>query len=411
MRRSLLAALAAALLLPASVLAYTSPTWNLNGTYTIDFTCTANCSGDYIHSMNITFTSDTTGQVSGTGHYVADPDFITWTVTGQVTGWNVHLDVLYTNYLAGYTVAMDGKINQQGGMSGTAVDTLSQVIPGALNEVFSWVTTTGSVGLFSPSCEYGTYPLATLVWSGFAPGNGGVVTTTPLDATRDYFVEASGTYFAGGNGLFDIEADAEYSQDAVQRAAGAAWTDSVRNYESFGEDLTELYIDGAAVEWGAYNASHRYTLDVTPTGVPLDISANIYDLPYAYGNNTGGLCVAVYERVEFTGFFAPVDNLPTLNLVKAGSAIPVKFSLGGDWGLDVFAAGYPKSQTIPCDSTDPVDGIESTVNAGGSSLTYDPVTDQYVYVWKTDKSWATTCRQLVVRLADGTNHYANFKFK
>jgi len=44
--------------------------------------------------------------------------------------------------------------------------------------------------------------------------------------------------------------------------------------------------------------------------------------------------------INFSGFFQPVDNLPTLNLVKAGSAIPVKFSLGGNKALSIFAAGY-----------------------------------------------------------------------
>ena len=35
----------------------------------------------------------------------------------------------------------------------------------------------------------------------------------------------------------------------------------------------------------------------------------------------------------FDGFFSPVDNLPTINVVKAGNAVPVRFSLGGDYGL------------------------------------------------------------------------------
>src|SRR6185436_4110875 len=39
---------------------------------------------------------------------------------------------------------------------------------------------------------------------------------------------------------------------------------------------------------------------------------------------------------SFTGFYQPVDNLPTLNIVNAGKAIPVKFSLGGFQGLDIF---------------------------------------------------------------------------
>jgi hypothetical protein len=113
---------------------------------------------------------------------------------------------------------------------------------------------------------------------------------------------------------------------------------------------------------------------------------------------------------NFTGFFQPVDNLPTLNHVKAGSAIPVKFSLHGNQGLGIFAAGYPVSRVIYCDGSAPLDDIE-TVTAGNSSLTYDPGSDQYIYVWKTEKSWAGQCRQLNVKLADGTEHFANLKFK
>jgi hypothetical protein len=112
---------------------------------------------------------------------------------------------------------------------------------------------------------------------------------------------------------------------------------------------------------------------------------------------------------EWTGFFKPVDNLPTFNQVKAGSAIPVKFSLNGNMGLNIFAPGYPLSQKIACDSAAPLDAGEQTVPAGGSGLTFDSSANQYIYVWKTDKSW-TGCRQLAVKLNDGTTHYANFKF-
>ncbi len=100
-----------------------------------------------------------------------------------------------------------------------------------------------------------------------------------------------------------------------------------------------------------------------------------------------------------------------LNQMKAGAAVPVKFSLGGNQGLSIFAAGYPKSQVIACGATADVDGIEQTVNAGGSSMTYDPSTDAYDYVWKTDKAWVGTCRQLVLAFADGSVQRADFKFK
>ena len=36
---------------------------------------------------------------------------------------------------------------------------------------------------------------------------------------------------------------------------------------------------------------------------------------------------------------------------------------------------------------------------------------QDVYVWKTNKAWAQTCRLLPIRLRDGTDHVALFKFQ
>jgi hypothetical protein len=114
---------------------------------------------------------------------------------------------------------------------------------------------------------------------------------------------------------------------------------------------------------------------------------------------------------NFVGFFQPVDNLPTLNVASAGSSIPVKFSLGGNQGLAIFAAGYPASSPIQCDANDPGATIEETVNAGESSVSYDPNTDHYTYVWKTDRAWKGTCRMLVVRLTDDSQHLAKFRFK
>ena len=37
-----------------------------------------------------------------------------------------------------------------------------------------------------------------------------------------------------------------------------------------------------------------------------------------------------------------------MNQVKAGSSIPVKFSLSGNQGLGILAAGYPASQRVDC---------------------------------------------------------------
>jgi len=124
------------------------------------------------------------------------------------------------------------------------------------------------------------------------------------------------------------------------------------------------------------------------------------------------LVTTISASYRFDGFFAPIDNEPALNLGNAGKSIPVKFSLNGDAGLDIFAGGSPSSRLVACDSGAPIDLIEEeTTTAGGSTLQYNASTGMYSYVWKTDKAWVGTCRQLTVKLTDGSVHTASFKFK
>jgi hypothetical protein len=116
---------------------------------------------------------------------------------------------------------------------------------------------------------------------------------------------------------------------------------------------------------------------------------------------------------NFSGFFSPVNN-PTdpepVNGVKAGQSVPVKFSLGGDQGLDVLAEDYPKLEFTQCDPGDEVDPVEETSTAN-NGLTYDALTDTYTYVWKTSKNWQGKCGTLTVKLDDGSEHTADFQFK
>jgi len=112
----------------------------------------------------------------------------------------------------------------------------------------------------------------------------------------------------------------------------------------------------------------------------------------------------------FDGFFSPIRNGGTLNRVKAGSAVPVKFSLGGDRGLEIFAAGNPRSVSVACDGSQP-GAPEATVTPGSSSLSYAAGSDRYTYVWKTNKAWAGTCRKLEITFVDGSTHEALFDFR
>jgi hypothetical protein len=145
-------------------------------------------------------------------------------------------------------------------------------------------------------------------------------------------------------------------------------------------------------------------------------------------NNTATSHFNVIVSYSWTGFYQPIDAAPNnsngkdssfiaapspngsiYNKVKAGATVPVKFSLGGNQGLSIFAAGYPTTKDITCSGTAPSDALEE-VTSNPSGLKYDATSGQYVYSWKTTSSWAGSCRELVVKLADGSYHYAFFQF-
>jgi arabinogalactan endo-1,4-beta-galactosidase len=120
---------------------------------------------------------------------------------------------------------------------------------------------------------------------------------------------------------------------------------------------------------------------------------------------TGGV------RYPFSGFQAPVVNLPTVNSENAGQAIPVKFSLGGDQGLAVIVSGYPTVTRVDCKSHAPIGTAIKSDTADNSGVAYDPSSNTYTYVWKTDRKMADTCQMLTVLLMDGSDHLAYFRFK
>jgi hypothetical protein len=141
------------------------------------------------------------------------------------------------------------------------------------------------------------------------------------------------------------------------------------------------------------------------------VSVTGYDLA---GRSTTVTCS--YSVIyDWAGFFQPVNN-PTdpapWNSAKAGQTIPVKFNLGGNQGAGILLTGYPRVVSVACpNSATTVDAIDTyTSTAGGSVLTYDETAQQYVYAWKTDKTWAGKCMQFQLGLNDGTPHTFNVQF-
>ncbi|HWS87088.1 MAG TPA: PxKF domain-containing protein [Pyrinomonadaceae bacterium] len=159
------------------------------------------------------------------------------------------------------------------------------------------------------------------------------------------------------------------------------------------------------------NCSGTVTIAYThPSGTVFNVGPTTVTVTAtdAVGNQTTGT-FTVTVLYNFTGFFSPVDNPPVLNQVKGGQTVPMKFSLSGNKGLGILAAGFPASQQVGCADNVPINDMEETETPGASTLTYTP--DIYQYNWKTEKSWAGTCRVLTVKLNDGSTHTANFKFK
>lgn len=123
---------------------------------------------------------------------------------------------------------------------------------------------------------------------------------------------------------------------------------------------------------------------------------------------------------NWNGFYQPIDNNGVWNSVKAGSAIPVKFSLDGapvpnsntGQGLDVLSTAKPPTfVAVTCPSTGAVADVVEETTTSTAGLKWDGVADQYVYVWKTTTAMAGKCGRFELTLKDGTAaKTANFQF-
>jgi hypothetical protein len=222
------------------------------------------------------------------------------------------------------------------------------------------------------------------------------------------------------NQIAAVEALTFNSAPSITGASVSVTQNSSSNVQIASVDDAEDGSSGPTVSVTSANPSNGVTVsNIVNTGgvVTADISAStvgsasftLTATDSAGATATSTLNVTVVYN--FGGFVQPVDNMPLLNVATAGSSIPVKFSLSGNQGLGIFAAGYPASSPIACDANEPGSVIEETASAGASTLSYNAIADQYSYVWKTNKAWKGTCRMLVVRFIDGTDHYAKFRFK
>lgn len=147
--------------------------------------------------------------------------------------------------------------------------------------------------------------------------------------------------------------------------------------------------------------------NVSCTATPLDTStlgAHTFRVDARDSSRNAASASRNYSvAYAFAGFFAPLAPEPTISTVKAGDDLPVKLSLNGYQGLDIFASAPAWKPGCPSSSPDS--------SSASGSLSYNSGADRYVFLARTQRSWAGSCKQLVLPLRDGTVHRASVRFR
>jgi hypothetical protein len=128
-----------------------------------------------------------------------------------------------------------------------------------------------------------------------------------------------------------------------------------------------------------------------------------------YNVETAGWTLTV--KATATGFYAPVDMGDTLNVVKGGSTVPLKFEVfatQNEWTNPAVVRDFAV-EAVACSAIDPaaVDSVEFTTT-GGTSLRYDPDEGQFIQNWKTP-STTGRCYAVTLRLVEDTELVAFFR--
>jgi PKD repeat protein len=252
-------------------------------------------------------------------------------------------------------------------------------------------------------------------------------------------VSPTHTYTDEGTGSYTVTLTVQDGEGGSHQATAAVAITNTNPVVNAGSDVAipqaqAFTLTASFVDAGAQDDPWAYTVDwgdgtplvtgstatqgaLTPAPSHQYQQAGIRTVTVAVTDEDGGAgsaAIQVQAHYPFAGFFPPVDQPEVaVNRAKAGSGIPIKFSLQGDRGLGIFRTDtpYPNPRFVhhSCNPDEPQDPIESTTTSP-AGLTYDATTDTYTYVWKTDKGWAGRCGTFHLGLLDGSDHQAEFQF-
>ena len=161
-------------------------------------------------------------------------------------------------------------------------------------------------------------------------------------------------------------------------------------------------------EDGTFNGTVEYiTVTIPPGTLPAGSLVVCVRAGDTRGQEGYPACDALTTTLFAYDFRAFFQLAPAVNQVAATStAIPLRFTLHGDYGMDVFAPGFPRMAEASCESWqrsgEPV--------ALTGLFTYRPETDRYQFSVRIDPAWRGTCRLVEIGLDDGTVRTAYFAF-
>lgn len=154
-----------------------------------------------------------------------------------------------------------------------------------------------------------------------------------------------------------------------------------------------------------YNTDLKSTGQVSSLYAPDQYRSADHD-PVVVGLNLVAPSVGPYT---WGGFLAPTLTLPTLTTASAGFTANVRFSLSGNMGLGILKPGSPLMRPVNCTTLAPLGSLASTTAV--APLAYVTSTASYSYFWRTDRTWAGSCRELVLRFVDGSQQRAVYRFQ
>jgi hypothetical protein len=226
--------------------------------------------------------------------------------------------------------------------------------------------------------------------------NSGIATDTVAGATlatsgADQSVTNSGTCTDNAGNVADAVTITDIDIDKVPPTVSCNAASFVLNEP--GAQVSATVTDTLS---GPVNGTESAAADTSSVGLK---SVSITGLDIA-GNSTTSSC-SYTVGFNFDGLFAPIDKPNTMNVSKAGQAIPLKWRLTDYFGDPVTSLSSVQATVtgISCALGTSTDLVEEV--AAGSSGLQNLGDGYYQFNWKTPTSYAGTCKQLNLNLGEG----------